>query len=222
MWREWKERKSQQDLPFIYDKFYLFFNIIVVYVKCFLWALGLFSQLCYCLFDCQYWNLFVYFLGLLSLVSELLRIGICMLRFGSNPQLKHSCFAELALSGGTEPRKKFSRVKKIKLHMVSERLFLGHPSKEAKGINANVCFKIWEKICYFRWKFRLASQGAGCRLVPASKNRCEPASFRVRARLDAIPTRNQYTLYLSHATAAIWCGIVRKPFTAFHWIIITF
>ncbi len=39
----------------------------------------------------------------------------------------------------------------------------------------------------FSVKFRLASQGAGCGLVRASKNRCEPASFRVRARLDAIP-----------------------------------
>ena len=46
------------------------------------------------------------------------------------------------------------------------------------------------KKCYFWEKFTLASQGAGCGLVRASKNLCEPASFWVRARLDAIPTKN--------------------------------
>ncbi len=117
---------------------------VVVYVKCFYEHLAYsanYATVCLVV-NIEIICIFPRTVVVSNLVSELLRIGICMLRFGSNPQLKHSCFAELALSGGTEPRKKFSRVKKIKLDMVSERLFFGHPSKEAKGNNVNVCFKI--------------------------------------------------------------------------------
>ncbi len=37
--------------------------------------------------------------------------------------------------------------------------------------------------------FRLSSQSAGCGLVRASRKLFEPASLRVRARLDAIPNK---------------------------------